>query len=178
MRQFLAKLYETVLKWSRHKKAPFYLFWVSFLDASVFPISPMFMLIPMAFSKPEESFRFAFLATIGSVLGGLVGYGLGMFANDIFVQPFLNFMGYAPQFQTFIESFQTWSFWAVLIGAFVPIPYKFFTIGGGILQMHLGWFILASALGRLLRFYIVSAIIYWGGPKMEPYLRKALIYNK
>lgn len=164
-----------VLEWARHPKAARYLGFLSFIDASIFPISPNFMLIPMAYAEPKRAFRFAAICTIGSILGGLIGYALGLFALETIINPFLSWMGYTEMYHTALIWFQKWGFWAILLACFSPfIPYKIFTIGAGVLQLNLGLFLIASTLGRALRFYMISAVIRWGGPKMEPFLRQTL----
>lgn len=171
----LLGLYEKVLEWSRHPNAPFYLGFVSFIDSSVFPVSPLFMLIPMSFADPSRAFFYAGITTLSSVAGGAVGYALGLLAFETVVNPFLNWMGYMGAYQSAVQSFQQWGYWAIFLGCFSPfIPYKIFTIGAGVLQLNLGWFLLASSLGRLLRFFIICAMIRWGGPKIEPLLRRRL----
>ncbi len=171
----LEKLYETVMRWSRHPNAIYYLGFLSFIDASLFPISPNFMLIPMSFAKPNRAFIFALMTLCGSVLGGISGYLLGFFAFKTIVHPFLEFMGYMSSYQAALLSFNQWGYWAIFVGCFSPfIPYKIFTIGAGVMQLNLGWFLLASTLGRALRFFIIAGVIAWGGPKMEPFLRRKL----
>lgn len=169
----LQKLYEMVMRWSRHPQAVYYLGFLSFIDASLFPISPNFMLIPMCFAKHKQAFFLALVTTAGSILGGVCGYLLGFFAFKTVVHPFLEFMGYMAGYQAVLQSFNQWGYWAIFIGCFSPfIPYKIFTIGAGVLQFNLIGFLLASTLGRACRFFIIAAVIYWGGPKVEPFLRR------
>lgn len=172
---FMLSWYEKVLNWSRHPKAKRYLAFLSFIDASLFPISPLFMFLPMSFAKPERAFSYATITTISSLLGGVLGYALGIFAFEVMVEPFIQFMGYTKYYQMSLQWFQTWGFLAIIIGCLSPmIPYKIFTIGAGVMQLNFGWFMLASAIGRTLRFFLIAALIRWGGPKVEPYLRKTL----
>lgn len=173
---FVMKLYDKVLMWSRHPKATRYLGFVSFVDASVFPISPLFMLIPMSYAEPHRAFSFARITTFMSILGGIVGYALGYFASETLVTPFIQWMGYTESYNLAIQWFQVWGFWAILLACFSPvIPYKIFTIGAGVLQFHFGTFLIASIVGRTLRFSIIAALIWWGGPKVEPWLRRMLV---
>lgn len=175
--RILSQMYEKVLQWSRHPKAARYLGILSFIDSSIFPVSPMFMFIPMSFAAPHRTFWFATLATIGSILGGIIGYALGYFAFDVLMQPFFEWMGYLSIYDSAVQWFQRFGFWAVLFGCFSPIPYKVFTIGAGALQLHFGLFILASALGRFLRFFVIGALIWWWGPKVEPFLNRMLRFK-
>lgn len=174
-RQWLAKLYNKVLEWSRHRHAPRYLAIVSFIDSSFFPVSPMFMFIPMSFAHPSRTFWYATIGTLGSILGGMLGYCLGVFAFDALVAPFLQWMGYETFYHSALQAFEQWGFWAVLVGCFSPIPYKIFTIGAGVMQLNFPLFLIASSLGRFLRFFVVGCIIWWGGPKVETVLRRLLL---
>jgi len=168
--------YDKVLAWSRHPNATRYLAFLSFIDASLFPISPLFMFLPMSFAEPKRAFSFAGITTVASLIGGAIGYGLGFFAYETLVGPFINMMGYAHYYQMALQWFQTWGFLAIIIGCLSPIiPYKIFTIGAGVMQLNFALFMLASMVGRTLRFFIIAAFIRWGGPKVEPYLRKTLI---
>lgn len=173
---FMLTWYEKILNWSRHPKAIRYLAFLSFIDASLFPISPLFMFLPMSFAEPKRAFSFATITTLSSLLGGMLGYVLGYFAFEWLVSPFINMMNYGNYYQIGLQWFQTWGFLAIIIGCLSPIiPYKIFTIGAGVMQLNFGWFILASFIGRALRFYIIAAAIRWGGPKVEPCLRKTLV---
>ena len=174
--RFIISWYDKVLGWSKDPKAPWYLGFVSFIDASLFPISPLFMILPMSFAKPERAFYFASIAIVTSILGGFLGYALGFFAYEALIGPFIKMMGYTNYYQMAMQWFQTWGFWAILFGCLSPmIPYKIFTIGAGVMQLNFGWFLLASIFGRILRFYIIASLICWGGPKIEPLLRRTLV---
>lgn len=170
--RFLAFFYQKVLLWSRHPKAVYYLAWVSFVDSSVFPVSPAFMFVPMAFAKPSCAFWYAWVCTLSSVLGGIVGYLLGYFAFEMLLEPFVQWMGYTMFYEQALRWFQDWGFWAIFVAGLSPIPYKIFTISAGVLQLNFPGFILASFLGRMLRFFLMAAALRWGGPKVEPILRR------
>lgn len=173
--RFLLTTYEKILEWSLHPKALWYLALVSFLDSSLFPISPNFMLFPMSFAKPNRAFYFAIVTIVASIIGGLVGYGLGYFAFESLLKPFFSMMGYIEYYQKTVQWFEIRGFWAIFWGCLTPIiPYKIFTIGAGVMQLDLGWFLLTSALGRSIRFFLIAALIFWGGPKVEPYIQKML----
>lgn len=171
--RFLSRLYTKVLQWSRHPNAPRYLVLVSFIDSSVFPVSPLFMLLPMTFVRPDKAFQFAFITAISSILGGILGYLLGLGAFEAVMSPLLQWLGYMDMYQVALQWFQRFGFWAILIGCFSPfIPFKIFTIGAGVLQLPFGWFLLAASIGRFLRFFLIAIVIRWGGPKVEPFLKR------
>ncbi len=171
MIRIFSSLYDRVMVWSRHRHAPWYLAGLSFSESSFFPIPPDVMLAPMSMAEPRAAFRLAALTTAASVLGGLLGYLIGHFAFDL-ITPLVTEGGrYAKPFAAAEAWFEKWGVWAVLIAGFSPIPYKVFTISAGVLHMALIPFLIASAVGRGGRFFLVSALMAWGGERMERGLR-------
>ncbi len=168
--QLFSRLYDRVMAWSRHRHAPVYLACLSFAESSFFPIPPDVMLMPMAMARPDRAWRLAALTTIASVVGGLLGYLIGMFAFDL-VEPLMQNAGYYPRYLQVKEWFDSWGFWAIFLAGFSPIPYKVFTITAGVIAMPLLPFTLASLLGRGARFFLVAALMAWGGERMEGTLR-------
>ena len=164
-------LYDRVLRWSRHPKAPWYLGGLSFAESSFFPIPPDVMLAPMALARPDRAWRLALLTTLTSVAGGLLGYVIGYFALEA-IEPWLVSAGYWEGYMQARSWFETWGFWAVLAAGFSPIPYKVFTVAAGALSMFLPAFVLASIVGRGGRFFLVAGLIRWGGAPMEQKLRQ------
>jgi membrane protein YqaA with SNARE-associated domain len=166
-------LYDRVLAWSRHPKAPWFLGGLSFAESSFFPIPPDVMLAPMALARPQSWFRLAMITTVTSVLGGLFGYLIGWAAMDAVV-PWIERMGYAPKLLHAQQWFEQWGFWAVLLAGFSPIPYKAFTITAGGLGMALLPFTLASFIGRGGRFFLVAFLMARFGPAAEARLKPAI----
>ncbi|MCP5407772.1 MAG: DedA family protein [Chromatiaceae bacterium] len=170
MRLF-SSLYERVMLWSRHRHAPRYLVGLSFAESSFFPIPPDVMLAPMALAAPSRAWHFAFITTVASVLGGLFGYSIGVFAFEL-VEPVLKDAGYYASYLRAREWFSEWGFWAIFLAGFSPIPYKIFTITAGVISMALVPFFLASLIGRGARFFLVAALMAWGGERMEASLKQ------
>jgi len=165
MRLF-SSLYERVMQWSRHRNAPVYLAGLSFAESSFFPIPPDVMLAPMSLAKPNRAWQLAALTSVASVLGGLLGYSIGLFAFDQ-VTPLLQERGYWEHYLTAKSWFDEWGVWAIFVAGFSPIPYKVFTISAGAVSMALLPFLLASLIGRGCRFFLVAALMAWGGERME-----------
>jgi len=163
------QLYNQVLTWAEHPKASRFLFGLSFAESSFFPIPPDVMLAPMCLAKPSKGFRFAMLTTLGSVLGGIFGYFIGLFAFD-FIQPVIETLKYTEKLKHVNEWFAEWGFWAILIAGFSPIPYKLFTIAAGMLQMMFLPFIIASIVGRGARFFLVAFLVSLGGDGLRDQL--------
>ncbi len=164
-------LYDRAMRWARHRHAPWYLGGLSFAESSFFPIPPDVMLAPMSLANPARAWWFAALTTLTSVAGGMFGYLIGVFAFDL-VEPLIRDAGYWVKYEQARDWFGEWGFWAIFLAGFSPIPYKIFTITAGVIGMALGPFVLASVIGRGARFFLVAALMAWGGERMEQTLRR------
>jgi membrane protein YqaA with SNARE-associated domain len=169
--KLFSNIYNKVIELSGHQYAERYLGVLSFAESSFFPIPPDVMLIPMSLATPSKWVRLATLTTITSVLGGVAGYFLGMWAID-WIQPMIIEWGYAEKFEQIKDLFSQWGIWAILAAGFSPIPYKLFTISAGLLSMAFLPFVIASAIGRGLRFFLVASLVAKVGSKMEPLIIK------
>jgi membrane protein YqaA with SNARE-associated domain len=156
--------------WAAHRHAPTYLAGLSFAESSFFPIPPDVMLAPMALATPKRAWFYAALTTLASALGGVAGYLLGMFAFEM-IAPLLRSYGYWEGFLRVQDWFDKWGFWAIFIAGFTPVPYKLFTISAGLIAMPFIPFLVASVIGRGARFYLVSALMVWGGERMQNMVR-------
>jgi len=165
-------LYEWTLKWAEHKFAPRILALITFAESVFFPIPPDVLLAPMVLAKPKKAWKYATLTTIASVIGGGVGYALGYYMFEPWIQPLLIEWGKKEAFDQVMLWFNEWGIWLVFIAGFSPIPYKLFTLSAGFLQMAFIPFLIASTISRGLRFFLVAGIIYWGGEKMEDNIRQ------
>ncbi len=163
-------LYDKCMQWSRHRYAVRYLSVLSFAESSFFPIPPDVMLAPMSMARPERAIGYAAITTLASVIGGLFGYLIGAYGFEL-IQPWLQESHYWEKYLHARDWFERWGFWAILVAGFSPIPYKVFTIAAGTLGMNLPLFVAGSFLGRGGRFFLVSALMAWGGPRMEENLR-------
>jgi membrane protein YqaA with SNARE-associated domain len=170
--KIFSALYEWTLKWAEHKFAPRILALLTFAESVFFPIPPDVLLAPMVLAQREKAWRFATLTTVASVIGGVVGYGLGYMMFEPWIQPLITEWGYQARFDKAMTWFSEWGVWVVFIAGFSPIPYKLFTLSAGFLQMAFIPFLLASAIGRGMRFFLVAGIIRWGGAPMEKKIRQ------
>ncbi len=164
-------LYDITIQWSKHRHATKYLAALSFAESSFFPIPPDVMLAPMVLAQQEKAWRLALLTTIASALGGILGYVIGFFAFDM-IQPWLEGSHYWEKYQLAEQWFKDWGFWAIFVAGFSPIPYKVFTIAAGALSMMFLPFVLASFVGRGMRFFLVAGLLAWGGERFESKLRQ------
>ena len=169
--KIFSKLYDRVLGWSAHPHATSYLGVVSFTESSFFPIPPDVLLAPMTLAQPKRWIYLAALTTVTSVVGGLFGYVIGQVAIDA-VMPWLQKVGYVGHFETAQQWFADYGFWAIFAAGFTPIPYKVFTVAAGAASMGLAPFILGSVVGRGARFFLVAALVRFGGAPIERQIRR------
>ncbi|MGI9311447.1 MAG: YqaA family protein [bacterium] len=170
--KLFAPLYDRVMAWSRHPRAARYLAAVSFCESSFFPIPTAVMLAPMVLADRRRAWHLARLATVASVLGGVFGYGIGYFLFDQLGEPIINFYHANERFAEMQQWFGEYGVWLVLLAGVTPIPYKIFTIASGLLGLSLPWFVLASLAGRAAQFFLVAALLRWGGARLEQALAK------
>ena len=157
-------LYKKCLNLSAHKSSKYYLALVSFIESSFFPIPPDVMVIPMVISKKSDFLKIFLIATIFSVLGGILGYFIGAFFFDLGMQ-IMSFYGYEDKLTNLknnlinSESFYAW-LGILFLAGFTPLPYKVFTIASGLIGFNILIFILISFFSRGLRFFIVSYLSF------------------
>ncbi len=132
----------------------------AFIESIFFPIPPDIFLIMLGIAKHNKVFWYAFITTAFSVLGGLIGYFLGYYLYDVFIENLLIKIGYIDYFNKFQDMFNNYQALAVFIAGFTPFPYKIVTISSGVLHANLFEFIIFSLLSRGLRFFLLAWIIH------------------
>jgi len=172
--KIFSSLYDRVLAWSGHPRAPLYLGFLSFAESSFFPVPPDVMLAPMVLARRERAWHFAALTTLASVAGGIAGYLIGMFLFREIGQPLVEFYGAEARFEQVKTWFEHYGVWVVFVAGFSPIPYKLFTVTSGVLAMALGPFVVASAIGRGARFFLVAGLLVWGGESFANFLKNRI----
>ena len=170
----IKRLYDWTLSLAHSPYSLWALAMVASIESSVFPIPPDLLIIPMIIAAPHRAFVIAGIATVFSVLGGMLGYGIGMFAFDSIGQPILESLGKADSMAEFSTRFNDMGFWAVLVAGLTPFPYKVITIMSGWTAMPLGTFVITSILARALRFFIIAALLYKFGALIRDFIEKRL----
>ena len=170
----LKQLYSYVMSLASHPKAEMVLFIVAFVESSFFPIPPDVILIPMIVVNFDRAFRYAFICTLGSVIGGVAGYGIGYFLFDSVGEDIIKFYGVEKHFETFREWYAEFDVYIVAVAGVTPLPYKVVTIASGILQANFASFLIASALSRGVRFYLVAWLLWRGGPSLKGWIERKL----
>lgn len=168
--KFFSCLYNKTIGWSAHRHAPYYLAGVSFIESSFFPIPPDVMLISMGLATPRKSWHYALIATIFSVIGGMLGYLIGMYFIE-FLRPYIVDSAYASSYYRIQDWFEHGGVWMVILAGFTPFPYKIFTVSAGALHMAFLPFVIGSVIGRGLRFFLVCGILYYAGERLEAKIR-------
>ena len=170
----LRRLYDRVLALSASRHAGWWLALVSFAESSVFPIPPDVLLVPMVLARPERAWRLALICTASSVVGGLLGYFIGYALYDQVAAPLIRFYHYEAAAQNFIDRFNEWGLWVILIKGLTPIPYKIVTITSGLTHFNLALFVVASAVTRGLRFFVVAALLKRYGRPVQQWIEQRL----
>jgi len=170
----LRKLYHWTMSLAATRHAEKALAAVSFIESSVFPIPPDVLLIPMVLAERGKWLRYATLCTLASVAGALLGYVIGAFLYEAVGRPVLAFYGQEQAFEEIAAWYNTWGGWGVLFAAVTPFPYKVLTIFSGATGLNLLVFIIVSIIGRGLRFFLVSFLLYRFGPPIRTFIEKNL----
>ncbi|MBR2534951.1 MAG: DedA family protein [Hyphomicrobium sp.] len=170
----LRKTYDWMMRKAADEKAPWALGVVSFIESSFFPIPPDVMLIPMVMANRQKAWWYATIATVTSVLGGLLGYAIGYYLYEAVGIPILEFYGKANALDSFIAFVHDYGVPAVIIKGMTPIPYKVVTIAAGVAKMDLLAFIGASIIARAMRFYLVAGLLYFFGEPIRDFIEKRL----
>lgn len=170
--KLLKSLYNWVLHWAHTPYGTPALFGIAFAESSFFPVPPDVLQIALSISRPKRSFFYASVSSIGSVLGGIAGYAIGVYLMSLVGWPILHFYGLEAQYDHVKILFQKYDAWAIAIAGFTPIPYKLFTIASGAFSIHFGVFVIASLLSRSARFFLVGILIYFFGESIKKFIDK------
>ncbi len=172
--KYLRRIYDWIISWATKPFGSYALFTLAFCESSFSPIPPDALLVALIIGHKTKHLRFAAICTLGSVLGGFIGYFIGWGLWDLTSDFFFT---YIPGFSEELFSktriyYNKWSFWIVLTAGFTPIPYAIFTISSGVFNINIWGFILASTLGRATRFYIVSILVGIYGDRIKTFIDK------
>ena len=170
----LRKIYQRVLLLAGDRHAPAWLFGVAFAESSFFPVPPDALLIPMALARPDRAIRYALICTLGSVLGGMLGYYIGYALFEQVAQPLLHLYHYEGAYAAFQARFAQVGLWIILIKGLLPIPYKIITIASGAAQFDFLTFVAASAATRGLRFLLWAVLLKFFGETARGFIDRQL----
>lgn len=170
----LQEMLHTLLLWVESFAATPYgglaLFAIALAESSFFPVPPDVLLIALCLAEPANSLWFALICTLGSVLGGMLGYGIGRWGGRPLLKRWFSAERVAP-----VEAYyERWNAWATGIGGLTPIPYKIFTVAGGVFAVNFKVFVLASIAARGLRFFAIALLIMRFGESIRKFIETHL----
>lgn len=158
---FCRNLIETRIRaFSNTRFAMPFVFFIGYIEAIIFPIPQEVFMVPMMLSERAKVFRIVFFSILGSIIGGLTAYYLGLLFFDSLVLPIINFYNYSESFLYFKNQINEYGFIYVFIGGFTPLPFKIITLSSGALNIPILNFLLAAILSRSIRFYMIGFLTY------------------
>lgn len=167
-----AKIYNWIITYSKSPYASWILGLLSFAESSVSPIPPDPLMVPMIIAKSTKAYRYALITTSTSVIGGILGYGIGYFLFETIGHKIITFYGLMEKFYMLQQWFNKWGFAIIVIKGLLPIPYKIVTITSGVTKMNLIMFTCASLLSRGARFYLLAFLLKKYGQRIHVLIEK------
>lgn len=176
---WIKKLYDWMLSWGNSRWGALALCCFAFAESSFFPIPPDVLLIALCLGAAKRSFRFAAICTAGSILGAVVGYAIGYLAWQTpsgectaLANFFFNHVFSVEAFESVGALYDKYNFWIVFTAGFTPLPYKIFTITGGLFHINFVMFIIASIISRGMRFFLIAGLIWKFGAPIKSFIDK------
>jgi membrane protein YqaA with SNARE-associated domain len=173
------RLYDWVLSWGDSRWGALALFVLAFAESSFFPIPPDVLLIALCLGAVKRSFRYAAICLAGSILGAVVGYAIGFYLwqnsageYTALANWFYNNVFSMDSFLEVKSLYDAYDFWIVFTAGFTPLPYKLFTITGGLFKIDFVMFIIASIVSRGLRFFLIGGLIWKFGAPIKTFIDK------
>jgi membrane protein YqaA with SNARE-associated domain len=168
----LQRIYIRCMEWIQTPAGIWVLFFIAVAESSFFPIPPDVFLIALCISVPKKSFKYAGVCALGSVIGGILGYGLGLGFMDTLGKPILDLYGLHDKYAVVQGLYQKYDAWAVGAAGFTPLPYKLFTITAGAFKINFPVFVAVSILSRSARFLLVAGLIYKFGAPVQHFIMR------
>jgi len=169
---WIRQIYDKSLLWVQSPSGAWALFLLAVAESSFFPIPPDVFLMVLCIAAPKKAFRYAAICAVGSVLGGAIGYGLGVGFMDTLGVKILDWYGLQDKYVVVQDLYQRYDALAVGAAGFTPLPYKLFTITAGAFKINFVTFILMSIVSRSARFFLVAALIYKFGAPIRYFIEK------
>ena len=167
-------LYDWTLRLAGHRHADRYMAAVSFAESSFFPIPPDVMLVPMILARREQAYRIALICTIASVLGGILGYGIGYFLYESVGKWLLNVYHLEGKIAGLKELYDRYGAFVILIKGLTPIPFKLVTIASGIFTFNFPLFVLLATITRAARFFLVAFLLKKFGEPVQKVIEERM----
>ena len=168
----IRRIYDRSMAWIQTPYGVWALFFLAVAESSFFPIPPDLFLIALCIANPKKSFFYAAVCSVGSVLGGMAGYALGLGFMDVIGTRILEWYGLGAKYTLVQDLFQRYDGWAVAAAGFTPLPYKLFTISAGAFRIDFFTFVVASVFSRTARFILVAGFIFLFGPPVRHFIER------
>jgi len=172
----LRRLYDWCIVAAEKPYATWLMGVVSFVESSFFPIPPDAMLIPMSLARPDKAWFYAFVCTVTSVAGGVLGYLIGALLYDSVGLWLIQLYGYGNKVEAFREAYAQWGGWIILLKGLTPIPYKIVTIASGFAGYNLPLFVLLSCVARGMRFFLLAFLLNRYGAQARTIIEERLTF--
>lgn len=172
LRRLIRRLYNWTIKWAQAKHANVALSGLSFAEASFFPLPVDPLMMAMIFAKPNRWVKLVAITVASSVVGAMFGYFIGAVLFDSIGQFLTSALHLEAGFATVKQYYQDYSFMIIIVAAFTPLPFKVFTIAAGLFRVNFIGFVLASIVGRTLRFGLVGALAHFLGKRYKDQIEK------
>lgn len=175
----IKRLYNWILSWSESRWGWLALFTIALFEANFFPLPPDILLIALCLGATKRSFRFATICLVGSVLGAALGYTIGYFLwttpsgeATALANLFYEYIFSVDSFNNVGALYDKFNFWIVFTAGFTPLPFKLFTIAGGMFHINFLMFIIASIVSRGMRFFLIAWLIWKFGAPIKSFIDK------
>lgn len=166
------RIYDWTISWADRPGGAWALFFIAVAESSFFPIPPDVLLLALCVGAPKKAFRFALICTVGSIIGGVIGYGIGYWGYEVIGEPIVQAYHGEAVMAKVKEWYEEYGFMGNLAAAITPIPYKLFTIASGAFDFSFFSFLVSSIIGRSIRFFFVSGLLYFFGAKVKVFIEK------
>jgi membrane protein YqaA with SNARE-associated domain len=167
-------LYDWTLKLAAHRHAERSLAAIAFAESSFFPIPPDVMIVPMILARRDKAYRIAAIATLFSVLGGILGYAIGYFLYDSVGHWLMRVYGMTDGIAQFREWYAHWGAAIILVKGMTPIPFKLVTIASGFAGFNFPIFVAAAIVTRGARFFLVAFLLRRFGEPVQKFIEKRI----
>ena len=161
-------------KFTKSRLAYPFIFVLCFLESIVFPFPQEVFMIPMMASDRDRIFKIAWFALLGSLLGAIAAYFIGMYLFESIGMYILNLYSLYETFTNFSNQVSEYGFLYVFVGGFTPVPFKIITLSSGFIGINFLIFIAASIISRSIRFFLIGYIIWKFGEDIMKSFEKRL----
>jgi membrane protein YqaA with SNARE-associated domain len=172
----LKRLYDWTLSLAARKSAEWWLGIISFVESSIFLVPAEALMVPMGLARPERAYRYALIASVGSVLGGIAGWLLGYYAYELVARPVLEFYGSLDKFELLRSSSSRDAILLMLVTsgvAHLP-PMKVVTILSGAAAVDVWLFVASAIVARGGKFFIIAWLLRRYGEPIRDFIEKRL----